>query len=33
MKAIAFEKLATINEEVAVKKALLFLDNLSDVKD
>ena len=32
MKAIAFEKLATINEEGAIKKVLLFLENLSDVK-
>ena len=32
MKAIAFEKLATINEEVAIKKVLLFLENLSDEK-
>ena len=33
MKAIAFEKLATINEEGAIKKVLLFLENLSDVED
>ena len=33
MKAIAFEKLATINEEGAIKKVLLFLENLSDVKE
>ena len=33
MKAIAFEKLATINEESAIKKVLLFLENLSDVED
>ena len=33
MKAKAFEKLATINEEVAIKKVLLFLENLSDVKE
>lgn len=33
MKAIAFEKLATINEEVAIKKVLIFLENLSDGKD
>ena len=33
MKAKAFEKLATINEEGAIKKVLLFLENLSDVKE
>ena len=33
MKAIAFEKLATINDESAIKKVLLFLDNLSNIKD
>ena len=33
MKAKAFEKLATINEEVAIQKVLLFLENLSDVKE
>ena len=33
MKAIAFEKLATINEESAIKKVLLFLENLSNVKE
>ena len=33
MKAIAFEKLATINEEGAIKKVLLFLENLSGVED
>ena len=33
MKAIAFEKLATINEESAIKKVLLFLENLSDVNE
>ena len=33
MKAIAFEKLATINEEGAIKKVLLFLENLSNVKE
>ena len=33
MKAISFEKLATINEEVAIKKILLFLENLNDAKD
>ena len=33
MKAIAFEKLATINEEGAIKKVLIFLENLSDVED
>ena len=33
MKAIAFEKLATINEESVIKKVLLFLENLSNVKE
>ena len=33
MKAKAFEKLATINEEGAIKKVLLFLENLSHVED
>lgn len=33
MKAIAFEKLATINEESAIKKVLLFLENLNNVKE
>jgi predicted nucleic acid-binding protein len=33
MKAKAFEKLASINEESAIKEVLLFLENLKETKD
>jgi hypothetical protein len=32
MKAKAFEKLASINEESAIKEVLLFLENLKETK-
>jgi hypothetical protein len=33
MKAKAFEKLASINEESAIKEVLAFLENLKETKD
>ena len=33
MKAIAFEKLAALNEEAAIKEVLFFLENLNTSKD
>jgi hypothetical protein len=33
MKAKAFEKLASINEESAIKEVLAFLENLKENKD
>ena len=33
MKAKAFEKLASLNEEAAIKEVLTFLENLSEKKD
>jgi hypothetical protein len=33
LKAKAFEKLASINEESAIKEVLAFLENLKETKD